>query len=198
MKNIFIFRYRLKAKATDQGHPPRSAYVTILLINPSANHTNKYPVFKQKIYKRYIPSDTPIGTLVTTVLAHDPDGYHHKEIVYYIFEDDTSTSAVFEIDRKRGEIKTKAAVKPPQYSFTVAAEYKDPFESSQQVKYYNTTLVIIYVNEVDNNRPSFLQSYYECRIPEDSQTKREVLYYLQLFIYSCIFRKVNIRCVNER
>ena len=154
------------------------------------------------IYTRYIPSDTPIGTFVTTVLAHDPDGYQHKEIVYYIFEDDTSTSAVFEIDPKRGEIKTKAAVKPPQYSFTVAAAYKDTYmylvyESSQQEKYYNTTLVIIYVNEVDNNRPSFLQSHYECRIPEDSQTKREV-YYLQLFIYCCIFCKVNIRSDSER
>ena len=192
MNNILVFRYTLTAIATDQGHPPRSAYVTILVKNPSANHTNKYPVFKQKIYTQYIPSNTPKGTFVTTVLAHDPDGYHHKEIVYYIFEDDTSTSAVFEIDPKRGEIKTKAAVKPPQYSFTVAAAYKDTFESSQQEKYYNTTLVIIYVNEVDNNRPSFLQSHYECRIPEDSQTKREVLYYLQLFIYCTTFREVNI------
>ena len=149
------------------------------------------------MYTRRIPSNTPKGTFVTTVLAHDPDGYQHKEIVYYIFEDDTSTSAVFEIDPKRGEIKTKAAVKPPQYSFMVAAEYKDTFESSQQGKYYNTTLVIIYVNEVDNNRPSFLQSHYECWIPEDSQTKREV-YYLQLVIYCCIFCNVNIRCATER
>ena len=115
-------------------------------------------------------------------------------MIYYILEGDTS---VFEIDRKRGEIKTKAAVKPPQYSLTIAAEYKDTYESSQQGKYYNTTLVIIYVNEVDNNRPTFLQSHYECWIPEDSQTKREV-YYLQLVTYCCIFCKVNIRRVSGR
>ena len=184
MKNIFIFSYTLTAIATDHGHPPRSSYVTILLKvqdvqPPTANHTNKNPVFKRKVYTEHIPSSTPKGSFITTVLAHDPDSYQHNEIIYYIRAGDVS---VFEIDPKRGEIKTKAAVKPPKYYLTIAAEYKYPSARGPQGEYYNTTLVIIYIDEVDNNRPTFMKSHYACSIPEDSQTKREV-YYLKLFIY---------------
>ena len=174
MNIILIYSYRLSVKATDQGHPPRSAYVTVVLqvedFPTTANQTSKNPIFPQRFYKAYLIWGTPKGTRVITVHAHDSVTFDHQNIRYYIFSGDRS---VFQVNAKSGEITTKGSVTKAEYHLEIAAEYENkPGQAPRE--FYNTTMVVVFVRKLDTNMPHFINTPYKASLRENSKINTQV------------------------
>ena len=179
---LTYFSYRLTAVATDQGTPPRSAYVTVALDVqdfPTPNRTNNNPIFVQNQYTAYLLWGTPKGTVVTTVHAHDPVTFDHQNIRYYLFSGDDS---VFKVDSKTGVIKTKGDIKRMQYNLNIAAEYE--YKPGQKPgEFYNVTSVVVLVRKIDPRQPHFEESHYTAMVSENTKINTKVLYFHLLFLF---------------
>ena len=160
--------------ATDQGHPPRSGYVTVVLevqdFPTTANQTSKNPTFPQRFYEAYLIWDTPKGTRVITVHAHDPVTFDHQNIRYYIFSGDRS---VFEVNAKTGEITTKGSVTKGEYHLEIAAEYENK-PGQAPGEFYNTTMVVVFVRKFDTNMPHFIKTRYNTSLSENALINAKV------------------------
>lgn len=173
-------------EATDQGKPPRSAYVTVVLEvqDSSPNRTSDHPVFDRRSYFGYIIKGTPVGTTVTQVYAHDPVTFDHQNIRYYIFSGDDS---VFEVNSKSGIIKTKGEIRKREYHLEIAAEYTHkPGEKPREQNVTEVAEVTILVKYVDASRPNFVKPYYNVSIQENAKIKSEVCF-VDLFVNTCLF-----------
>ena len=140
------------------------------------NHTNTNtnPVFPQRKYYAYLIPGTPIGTVVTTVHAHDPFTFAHENIRYYLFSGDDS---VFKVNSKTGEITTKGVVTRIEYQLEIAAEYSSR-PGQRPGEHYNTTQVIVLLRPVST--PNFVKKVYNVDIPENAKTNTKVHMYFKL------------------
>ena len=77
------FSVRLPVIAKDRGHPSLSSsstiYVTLIDVNDNAPH------FSQTSYDLYIAENSPSGSVVGTISAHDADEGDNSRIEFRIF-----------------------------------------------------------------------------------------------------------------
>ncbi|KAM6322671.1 protocadherin alpha-2-like [Podargus strigoides] len=101
--------HRLVLTASDGGRPPLTGTVELVISVLDAN--DNAPQFNQSVYKVQLPESALEGTVVARVNATDPDEGINREVIYEI---DTfvppSTSDVFSIDAKSGEIRLTGAL----------------------------------------------------------------------------------------
>ena len=145
--------YVIRVTATDNGTPALSstAYVTIIISDVNDNA----PMFSAASANRTLPEDTAVDTLVATFLATDRD--ENPTIQYTIEPSDTfyinSTGSVFlneSLDFETTQF----------YSLTISAT--DSVNSQ-------TATLLVYVSDVNEFSPSFLQNY-TASIYENSPT----------------------------
>lgn len=167
--------YLLQVEATDQGNPPHSGYVMVVVDVRGFifNRTNDHPIFDQTRYTAYVISVAPVGSVVALVHAYDPDTLNGKHIIYSIYSGDDTA---FSIDPKRGIIKTRKQLSVKTYILEIAAEYADkPHDRHDSSRRRNITLVFIRVKDVDSTRPNFLESHYKAKVIEDTAINTTVL-----------------------
>lgn len=116
----FANLFELTVKATDQAVPVESRRfalknVTILVTDQNDN----VPTFVSQNALAADPSAV-IGTVLTTIVAADPDEGANGEVEYEIINGDMDT---FIVDRYSGDLRVTSALVPSQlmYSFIVAA-----------------------------------------------------------------------------
>lgn len=144
-------KYELHVRAVDgsETNPLSSeALVVITLIDINDNK----PQFYMDLYSVKVREDMPVGTVVTTVSAHDPDSGNYGSVRYSIQWGDTET---FAIDQVTGTIRIKHLLDFEEiqiYNMTVCAtdRGRPPLSSCVQV--------IIEVVDVNENvhGPDFL------------------------------------------
>lgn len=116
----FANLFELTVKATDQAVPVESRRfalknVTILVTDQNDN----VPTFVSQNALAADPS-VMIGTILTTIVASDPDEGTNGEVEYEIINGDTDT---FIVDRYSGDLRVTSALVPSQlmYTFIVSA-----------------------------------------------------------------------------
>ena len=65
--------YNLTVKATDEGSPPLTSFATVLVEVLDVNENQHPPRFETFFLETAVPENMPIGSLVTSVQAHDLD-----------------------------------------------------------------------------------------------------------------------------
>ncbi|XP_067423478.1 uncharacterized protein [Emydura macquarii macquarii] len=88
--------------ATDGGDPVRSGTAQIHIIVLDAN--DNAPVFNQPVYKVSVLENVPVGSLLLTVNATDPDEEINAEVTYSLRKLKDKVSQIFQVDSKTGEI----------------------------------------------------------------------------------------------
>ena len=153
--------YRINVSAIDGNLYPRQGFgmveITILDVNDNP------PSFDEVEYTTTVPEDLPVGGLVLTVQASDPD---LDSVVTY-----TLVHSVFQVDSTSGNIRTKVTLDREtvdSYSLTVLAQDEDGLGTSVSVN--------IEVGDVNDNPPNFPKSnHYRTDVRESTQVGSDVM-----------------------
>uniref|UniRef100_A0A669PXH9 FAT atypical cadherin 4 n=1 Tax=Phasianus colchicus TaxID=9054 RepID=A0A669PXH9_PHACC len=147
----FANLFELTVKATDQAVPVESRRfalknVTILVMDQNDN----VPVFISQNALAADPS-VMIGSVLTTIIAADPDEGANGEVEYEIINGDTKT---FIVDRYSGDLRVASALVPSQLIYNLIVSATDLGPERRK----STTEMTIILQGVDG--PVFTQPKY--------------------------------------
>ncbi|XP_034634960.1 protocadherin gamma-A12-like isoform X7 [Trachemys scripta elegans] len=147
--------------ATDGGDPVRSGTAQIRVIVLDAN--DNAPVFSQPVYKVSVLENVPIGSLLLTVNATDPDEAINSEITYSLRKMKDKASQIFQVDSKTGEISTVGNLDYEEAaSYEMEVQAKDVGDLSARSK------VLVTVIDVNDNAPRITITSLFSSVIEDS------------------------------
>ncbi|KAK0418966.1 hypothetical protein QR680_013879 [Steinernema hermaphroditum] len=140
--------YKLRIKAQDQGMPPRSSAITVILNVIDVN--DNAPLFEKHLYTSEVPEDAKPMTELITLKAHDPDtGFNGK--VSYRIDYGVGQEKVFGINPTTGTVYVKEALdreEKSEYFLTIiASDQGAPGQTS------NATLQIR-ILDINDNAPN--------------------------------------------
>lgn len=160
--------YRLVIRAQDGGSPSRSN-TTQLLVNVLDANDNA-PRFYTSQFQESVLESVPVGYNIIRVQAYDSDEGSNSEITYSILERDDNFPVA--IDPRTGWIQTVKQLdreEQSRYAFqVVAVDGGIPPKSA-------SSSVIITVQDVNDNDPTFRPKYYEAAVGEDQSPGTPVI-----------------------
>ncbi|CAM4713055.1 unnamed protein product [Lepidochelys kempii] len=147
--------------ATDGGDPVRSGTAQIRVIVLDANDNT--PVFSQPVYKVNVLENVPVGSLLLTVNATDPDEAINSEVTYSLRKMKDKASQIFQVDSKTGEISTVGNLDYEEAaSYEMEVQAKDVGDLSARSK------VLIAVIDINDNAPEITVTSVIKSVSEDS------------------------------
>lgn len=167
--------YELRIRATDNGgrspdtvslHSEALVRITIDDINDNA------PKFSLSSYTVKVREDIPVGTVVATITASDPDIGPEGEVIYSMVDDDSE--GAFKIDHLSGTIRTSSPLDFEErqiHSLTLtASDQGSPPLSSQT----HVTIHIVDVNE-NLHAPIFSELVVAGEVSENAAVGTDVI-----------------------
>ncbi|XP_078597383.1 protocadherin Fat 4-like [Branchiostoma floridae x Branchiostoma japonicum] len=146
-------------EASDSGTLTDVIVVTVIVTDVNDNK----PAFSQPVYTVYVDENIPVGSNITTVEATDPDLNGNGEVTYSIVSGDGM--AYFDINSTTGLISTSADVDRETLVLNnlviQAIDGGDPAKSS-------LCRVKIYLNDLNDNTPSFVPLEYMVSVLENA------------------------------
>ncbi|XP_056139750.1 protocadherin-16-like [Lampris incognitus] len=161
-------RYMLTITAQDQGSPPLSSTATVEVAILDINDNS--PQFQSSSYTADVSEDVPIGSLVLEVKATDLDYGPNSQVLYFLSR---GSQSMFIIDQKTGRIITAAPLdreKTASYTFEVCATDSSPANPRN-----STAQVTVYIQDVNDNAPFFIQDPLIINISASSVSNHRVL-----------------------
>ncbi|XP_074818106.1 protocadherin gamma-A12-like [Natator depressus] len=147
--------------ATDGGDPVRSGTAQIRVIVLDAN--DNAPVFSQPVYKVSVLENVPVGSLLLTVNATDPDEAINSEVTYSLRKMKDKASQIFQVDSKTGEISTVGNLDYEEAaSYEMEVQAKDVGDLSARSK------VLVTVIDVNDNAPKITIASLFSSVSEDN------------------------------
>ncbi|KAG7252631.1 hypothetical protein CRUP_000563, partial [Coryphaenoides rupestris] len=141
----------LVLSALDGGSPQRSGTVAIHVTVLDAN--DNAPVFSDDLYKASLPEDSPLGAVVVTVSASDPDEGLHGEVVYEL-DHVSGDRNVFSLDRKTGEVRVIGHL-----DYEEESSYEIRISAKDGLGLASYATLMVDVTDVNDNAPEiFLKS----------------------------------------
>uniref|UniRef100_A0A3Q1FH58 Protocadherin-16 n=1 Tax=Acanthochromis polyacanthus TaxID=80966 RepID=A0A3Q1FH58_9TELE len=160
--------YTLTVIAQDQGQPSLSSTATVEVMVLDINDHS--PQFQSSSYTADISEDVPIGSLVLEVKAIDLDFGPNSQVLYFLSR---GSQSMFIIDQNTGRIITAAPLdreRTASYTFEVCATDSSPANPRN-----STAQVTIYIQDVNDNAPFFIQDPLIVNISASSISNRRVL-----------------------
>ncbi|XP_037874856.1 protocadherin-like wing polarity protein stan [Bombyx mori] len=143
-----VATHDLKAVAIDGGTPPQSSTVIVHIKIEDINDSP--PVFESDCLTFYISENSPIGTTIGEIRAHDPDEGPNAVVHYSIKGGDDSNS--FSLETRQGSDKAELVT-------MVDLDYESPRKKYELViraaspPLWNDVRVEILVTDVNDNAP---------------------------------------------
>ncbi|RVE52505.1 hypothetical protein evm_002899 [Chilo suppressalis] len=143
-----VATYDLKALAVDGGSPPQSSTVIVHIKVEDVNDSP--PVFESDCLTFYVPENSPIGTTVGEIHAHDPDEGVNAVVHYSIKGGDDSNS--FSLETRQGSDRAELVT-------LVDLDYESPRKKYDLViraaspPLWSDVRVEILVTDVNDNAP---------------------------------------------
>ena len=154
--------YRVGVTARDQGQPPLSASMSIIIRVSDENDNT--PNFDPRIYSTTVLENATIGQNILHTTAFDEDEGFNGHIRYTIVSGDKTED--FTIGEYSGVIKVNKKLdfeRKNAYQLTIQAE-----DSGVPVR-YDTASVSIYIEDVNDSPPVFLNSPYLANVVENGE-----------------------------
>ncbi|XP_031427764.1 protocadherin beta-16-like [Clupea harengus] len=153
--------------ATDGGSPQRSG-TTVIHVNVLDANDN-LPVFSQEMYKASLSENSPVGTIVVIVSAHDVDEGANGEVTYEFSRISDEATRLFSIDKITGEIKVTG-----QIDFEEESNYELGVQAKDGAGLASNAKVNIDITDVNDNAPVILIKSLHDPIPENAVPGTEV------------------------
>ncbi|CAI9730365.1 cadherin EGF LAG seven-pass G-type receptor 2 isoform X1 [Octopus vulgaris] len=149
--------------ATDNGVPPQSSSVSLIITVTDAN--DNVPVFEKKVYVESVSESIDIDSVILSVRATDRDIGDNAKIKYSILNPEEPNDA-FAIGPYNGIITTRKYLDREVVSF-----YRLIIQATDQApvseRKTSTATVEITIIDDNDNYPQFSQRSYSTEIPED-------------------------------
>ncbi|XP_052323476.1 protocadherin-16 [Oncorhynchus keta] len=161
-------RYSLTVTALDGGSPALSSTATVEVTLLDVNDHS--PQFTSPSYTTDLSEDVPIGSLVLEVSATDLDQGSNSQVLYFLSR---GSQGMFIIDQHTGHVITAAPLdreRTTLYTFHVCA-----IDSSPASPRNSTAMVTVYVQDVNDNAPFFIQDPLVINISASSVSSHRVL-----------------------
>ncbi|KAJ7995813.1 hypothetical protein DPEC_G00248480 [Dallia pectoralis] len=161
-------RYSLTVTALDGGSPALSSTaiveVNVLDVN---DHS---PRFSSTSYTTDLSEDVPIGSMVLQLTATDLDEGSNSQVLYFLTR---GSQGMFMVDQHTGRVITAAPLdreRTSLYTLDVCA-----IDSSSSNPRNSTATVSVYVQDVNDNAPFFIQDPMIINISASSVSSHRVL-----------------------
>jgi len=151
--------YRLNVTVFDMGSPRRSSSLLLQVDIDDVN--DNAPVFDRTTYVVSVPEDAELGSVLTTVSAHDRDAGDNGRVVYRI----ATQSDVFSINSATGEVRVSAAL--DRETTAVHEVVVVAVDRSRESPMSGTSTLVVRVDDVNDNAPVFVPPEYRVRLLED-------------------------------
>uniref|UniRef100_A0A8C7U8V0 Protocadherin-16 n=1 Tax=Oncorhynchus mykiss TaxID=8022 RepID=A0A8C7U8V0_ONCMY len=161
-------RYSLTVTALDGGSPALSSTATVEVTLLDVNDHS--PQFTSPSYTTDLSEDVPIGSLVLEVSATDLDQGSNSQVLYFLSR---GSQGMFIIDQHTGHVITAAPLdreRTALYTFDVCA-----IDSSPASPRNSTATVTVYVQDVNDNAPFFIQDPLVINISASNVSSHRVL-----------------------
>ncbi|XP_035288660.1 protocadherin alpha-8-like isoform X23 [Anguilla anguilla] len=150
-------QYNVTITATDEGSPPLSS-TSVITVHVSDVNDNS-PRFPDRAMNVYLKENSPVGTLICTVSAFDPDEKENARVSYSMLENPSkpvSVSTLVNVNSVSGEIYSLQSfnyeeVKTLQFQVQATDSGVPPLSS-------NVTVNVFILDENDNS-PGVLPPY---------------------------------------
>ncbi|NWT07122.1 PCDGA protein, partial [Mionectes macconnelli] len=153
--------HELVLRASDGGDPARTGTVRIRVRVRDAN--DNAPVFSQAEYTVRVPEDVPVGSVLVTVTAIDPDEGVNGDVKYSMKKAMDMESDIFHLDAETGEIMVWQSL-----DFEECNLYELEVQARDDGDLSDTTKVSITVADVNDNMPEILVRSALSEISEDA------------------------------
>ncbi|NWV69892.1 PCDG7 protein, partial [Malurus elegans] len=153
--------HELVLRASDGGDPARTGTarirVTVLDVNDNA------PVFSQAEYTVRVPEDVPVGSILITVTATDPDERLYGQVKYSLKKVSDMASDIFRLDSETGEITLLRSL-----NFEEGDYYELELQARDGGGLFDTAKVLITVTDINDNAPEISVRSALSEISEDA------------------------------
>ncbi|XP_070693486.1 protocadherin beta-15-like [Pempheris klunzingeri] len=158
---------RLLLTAVDGGSPKRTGTATVHVTVLDAN--DNAPVFDQTVYEAILPENSPLDTVVVTVVATDADEGLNGEVTYELSRVSETGRKVFALNHDTGEIKVIGPLDFERETiYEMRVEAKDGYGLTSDSK------VIIEITDINDNAPVIYLKSVTNPIPENVSPGTEV------------------------
>ncbi|KAL9863596.1 protocadherin Fat 4-like [Geothlypis trichas] len=155
--------YNLTVIARDQGQPARSAALDLNIVIDDKN--DNAPLFSSSRYEVKVPEDQELGSVLLNLSATDRDAGPNALVTYRVTEQRPQTpSPAFLVNSSTGQLSLSWQL---DYETTKEFEVKVQASDGGQPTLSNETLVVVYVEDVNDNPPEFSQAVYDVSVFEN-------------------------------
>ncbi|XP_033949155.1 protocadherin alpha-3-like isoform X2 [Pseudochaenichthys georgianus] len=154
-----ITRYNITISATDEGSPPLSNISVITVYVSDVN--DNAPYFSEKVINIYVKENSPVGTVIKTVMAVDADISQNGQVSYSFLQskmDSVPLSTMVNINSETGDVVSLQSFNYEElntFQFKVQAT-----DSGVPPLSSNVTVNVLILDENDNS-PTVLAPYSE-------------------------------------
>ncbi|NXI34735.1 PCDG7 protein, partial [Galbula dea] len=150
----------LVLRAMDGGEPSRTGTARIRVAVLDANDNG--PVFSPAEYSVRVPEDVPVGSVLVTVTATDPDEGTNGHVKYTFHKTSRRASDLFHLNSETGEISLK-----DDLDFEEMSSHEVEVQAHDGADLFATAKVVIKVTDVNDNVPEITISSWHGEISED-------------------------------
>ncbi|XP_068443111.1 protocadherin alpha-2-like isoform X7 [Clinocottus analis] len=151
--------YNVTVTATDEGSPPLSS-ITVITVHVSDVNDNA-PRFMEPVIHVYVKENSPVGSVIHTINAFDPDLNSNSKLTYKLLENSQRNipiSSMLNINSETGDIVSLQSfnyeeLKSFQFKVQATDSGVPPLSS-------NVTVNVLVLDENDNS-PTILAPYSE-------------------------------------
>ncbi|XP_076020958.1 protocadherin alpha-8-like [Genypterus blacodes] len=151
--------YNVTVTATDEGSPPLSS-VRVITVHVSDVNDNA-PRFKERVVNLYLKENSPVGSVISTIKASDPDSGENAHLAFSLLNSSPKNipvSSMVNINSETGDIISLQSfnyeeIKTFQFKVQATDSGVPPLSS-------NVTVNVFILDENDNN-PVILAPYSE-------------------------------------
>ncbi|XP_027765721.1 protocadherin gamma-A8-like [Empidonax traillii] len=138
--------HELVLRAIDGGDPARTGTARIRVTVRDAN--DNAPVFSQAEYTVRVPEDVPVGSVLVTVTATDPDEGLNGHVKYSMKKAKDMASHIFHVDAETGEITLLQS-----FDFEEGNFYELEVQARDDGDLFDMAKVLITVTDINDNVP---------------------------------------------
>ncbi|XP_066199799.1 protocadherin gamma-A3-like [Saccopteryx leptura] len=159
--------HQLVLIASDGGDPVRSSNLCIQVIVLDAN--DNPPVFTQPEYRVSVQENLPVGTLLLTVNATDPDEGFNAQVSYMLDKMPGKIAQIFYLNSVTGDLSILKSL-----DYEDAMFYEIKIEAQDGPGLLSKAKVLVTVMDVNDNAPEITITSFTGSISEEATAGREV------------------------
>ncbi|XP_031443186.1 protocadherin alpha-3-like [Clupea harengus] len=149
-----ISKYDITIKATDEGTPPLSS-TSVIAISVSDVNDNA-PQFSEHVINIYVKENSPVGSIIHTMSAFDPDVDDNAKLSYSLSE--ISQSVALSINSVTGDL---LALQSFNFEETKSLQFQVQATDSGVPPQRSNATVNVFILDENDNSPAILPPYSE-------------------------------------